>query len=364
MGYPVLLILGALAPSNHQEPAAILILAALSFLPYPLLRRHPIPAFVLMLLGWSTVIPMRPHFAGPLGILGIVVVDCSVGRVAASARRAVSVAIAALATIVELLLTSFYVSGPGPVNLIAPIVLAIGVCWLIGDLWRVGRERAEDIRVRATAKAVTDERLRIARELHDLVAHSIGVIAIQAGVGARVIDTQPAEARNALATIEATSRETLAGLRRTLTALRRAEHESAPLEATTGLGDLDRLVATTAAAGVRVDVRWLGDRRPLPPEVDLAAYRIVQESLTNVVRHAGTDHCQVLVEYAPAEIRIEVTDDGRGGPVSGAGYGLAGMRERADLLDGELSFGPRAEGGFQVSVRLPLPEPLSPEPGR
>jgi signal transduction histidine kinase len=332
------------------------VLAALSFLPYWLLRRHPIPAFLLILLGWSTVVSLQVHYSGPLGILGIVVVGCAIAVAAASARRAVSVAIAVLATIVQLLLTTFYGAGSAPVNLIAPIVLVAGVCWLVGDSTRVRRERAEDAQVRAAARAVTDERPRIARELHDLVAHSIGVIAIQAGVGARVIDSQPAEARNALSTIEATSRETLAGLRRTLSALRRAEHESAPLEATTGLDDVDRLIATTAAAGVQVDLRWLGSRRPVPPEVDLAAYRIIQESLTNVVRHAGTDRCQVTVGYAPAEIRIEVTDDGRGGPVTGAGYGLAGMRERADLLGGELNFGPRVDVGFQVSVRLPLPE--------
>jgi len=130
-----------------------------------------------------------------------------------------------------------------------------------------------------------------------------------------------------------------------------------PLDPMPGLANLDQLAVTTTAVGVRVDVRWHGQRRPLPPEIDLSAFRIVQEAVTNVVRHAGTDRCQVCVDYQDDELVIEVLDDGRGGTTTaGAGYGLVGMRERVGLLHGEFSAGTRPEGGFRVTARLPLPE--------
>jgi len=215
------------------------------------------------------------------------------------------------------------------------------------------------------------ERLRIARDMHDIVAHSIGVIAIQAGAGRRVFDASPGEARDALAAIEATSRETLSGLRRMVTGLRQADLESepgqappdpAPPDPAPGLAGLERLAATTRDAGVRVEVDWHGSREPLPADIDLAAFRIIQEAVTNVVRHAGTDRCQVAIGRQDEELSIEVTDSGRGAPASklspaGTAYGITGMRERAALLGGELSVGPRPGGGFRVAARLPLPAP-------
>jgi signal transduction histidine kinase len=248
--------------------------------------------------------------------------------------------------------------GPGlPAWLvIAPATIVIA--WLIGHSIRQTQVHAEELRVQAEAQATTAERLRIARELHDMVAHSIGIIAIQAGMGSRVIATQPAEAGNALAAIEATSRQALAGLRQMLSALRNAESgapASAPLHPAPGLADLDRLAATTLDAGVRVDVRWRGDRRPFPAEVDLSAFRIVQEAVTNVVRHACTGHCQVTIDCRDEELAIEVTDAGRGGVIASTGYGITGMRERAALLGGQLTAGPRPGGGFRVVASLPLP---------
>jgi signal transduction histidine kinase len=241
---------------------------------------------------------------------------------------------------------------------VALIVLSVFAAWLAGRSLRERREHAEALRTQAAAQAVTAERLRIARDLHDLVAHSIGVIAIQAGVGARVINTQPAEARSALDAIEKTSRETLSGLRHMVTALRGADSTpgdgSAPLAPTPGLVDIERLAATIGEAGVRVDLRWHGERRPLPPEVDLAAYRVVQEALTNVVRHAGTDRATVVIELTGDEVRLEITDEGRGG-TGDPGFGLLGMRERVGLLHGELTAGPGPRGGFRVQARLPVP---------
>ncbi|MBZ4321019.1 hypothetical protein JNW98_16870 [Streptomyces sp. SCA2-4] len=184
-----------------------------------------------------------------------------------------------------------------------------------------------------------------------MVAHSVGIIAIQAGVGSRVIETQPAEAREALRAIEATSRETLAGLRRTLVSLRqargddRAESERAPLAPAPGLADLERLAAATADAGVRVDLRWDGERRPLPADLDLSAYRIVQEALTNVVRHAGTGWCRVTVGYGVEELSVEVVDDGRGGSFGGSSGGVTGVAGAGGLGGAGVVCGTEGLGG-------------------
>jgi signal transduction histidine kinase len=240
------------------------------------------------------------------------------------------------------------------------VALIVIIAWLVGHQVYQSRVHTETLRAQAAAQAVTAERLRIARELHDMVAHTIGIIALQAGAARRVIDTQPALAREALGEVENASRETLSGLRRMLGALRRAEPghapEAPPLDPALGLADIDRLAERTTAAGVRIEVRWRGERRPLPPEIGMSAYRIVQEAVTNVVRHAGTRSCQVTVDCRDEELAIEVLDSGPGpGRAADTGYGLLGMRERVGLLHGELSAAPRPEGGFRVAARLPVP---------
>ncbi|GAB7187190.1 histidine kinase [Kitasatospora sp. Ki12] len=230
------------------------------------------------------------------------------------------------------------------------------VAWLVGRSVRQNREHAEALTSRAAAEAVTAERLRIAREMHDTVAHGLGVVALQAGAARRVIDRRPERAKEALGEIEAAGRDTLAALRRMLVVLRRADGE-ASATVPQSLADLDRLAGVTTAAGVRVEVRRHGDPRPLPPEVDLAAFRIIQESVTNVVRHAAAAACVVSVDHRTAgELSVEVTDRGRGyGSEPGSGFGLAGLRERVALLDGEFDAGPRADGGFRVAATLPVP---------
>ena len=255
---------------------------------------------------------------------------------------------------------------PGPAGtdlaqLRGGVAVVTVIAWLIGHSIRQAQAQAELRRAQATAQSVMAERLRIARELHDIVAHSIGIIAIQAGAGRRVFDARPAEARDALAAIEATSRETLSGLRRMMTGLRRAEPEpgpgQAPMGPAPGLADIEQLAAMTLDAGVRVEVDWRGSREPLSADIDLSAFRIVQEAVTNVVRHAGTGRCRVLIGQQDGYLSIEVTDSGRGGSVAGTGYGITGMRERAALLGGDLSAGPRPGGGFRVTARLPVPAP-------
>ena len=210
------------------------------------------------------------------------------------------------------------------------------------------RERDEEAK-----RAVADERLRIAQELHDVVAHSMGVIAVQAGVGAHVIDSDPAEAKKSLDAIATTSRSTLMEIRRLLGVLR--ADDNGAYQPAPGLGDLDRLVAELRTAGLNVEVAIAGTRDEIPPGVDLTAYRIVQEALTNVLKHAGPAKTKVVVGYEPSALRLEIIDDGRGvnGRASEGGHGLLGMRERVGVYGGSLQAGPVTGGGFRVVARLP-----------
>ncbi|WP_225100109.1 sensor histidine kinase [Streptomyces sp. CoH27] len=333
-------------------------------------RRRPLTALALTLAGATTVVvlPHRPTnavltLAYQAPFLSFLAVDLVVGYIVATRTRRVCVAAVAVAFTVQLLVIGVFSHGDylilnGVIGLLA--LIASG---MVGLLLRERREHAVALRAQEVAEAVTAERLRIARELHDMIAHSIGIVTIQAGVAGRVIDTQPDEAREALRAIETTSRQTLSGLRRTLVALRQADPATAAgereaLAPAPCLGDLERLAAATADAGVRVEVRVSGEQRTLPGDLELAAYRIVQEALTNVVRHAGTGHCRVDVDYGDEELTVEVVDDGCGAAASGSGhgFGIIGMRERVGLLRGRLSAGPRPEGGFRVVARLPVPE--------
>jgi signal transduction histidine kinase len=250
------------------------------------------------------------------------------------------------------------------------VALFFGV-FMVGITIRARRLRIEALEERATAverereeesrRAVADERLRIARELHDIVAHSMGVIAVQAGVGEHVIDTDPAEAKAALRAISDTSRSTLTEIRRMLGVLREGDDETtgpATYTPAPGLADLDRLVAEIETAGVTVAVSFAGSPVELPKGVDLAAYRIIQEALTNVLKHAGAARAEVVVRHEPGVLALEVRDDGRGvnGRSKGGGHGIVGMRERVALYGGTLEACPVSGGGFHVVARLPYQE--------
>jgi signal transduction histidine kinase len=198
------------------------------------------------------------------------------------------------------------------------------------------------------------ERLRIARELHDVLAHNVSLINVQAGTALHLLDREPERARPALEAIKEASSETLREVRSVLEIVRR-QGEPAPLAPTVGLAGLDDLIARTSAAGIPVRRQTHGSPRALPASVDLAVYRIVQEALTNVARHARPASAVVRLSFADEELTLEVEDDGRR-PVNGAsaGNGLAGMRERVAALGGEFSAGPRTGIGFRVAARLPL----------
>lgn len=212
------------------------------------------------------------------------------------------------------------------------------------------RERAE--RAQAAKRRADEERLRMARELHDVLAHSISVINVQAGVGLALLDTDPEQARTALTTIKAASKEALGEVRQVLDTLRTPG--DAPRAPAPGLGRLPELVEQAGSAGLTVDVD--GEPPRLAPGTDLAAFRIIQEALTNVVRHSGSRHARVHLAHDTRELRLRIDDDGpaTGADAGGSGNGLAGMRERAAALGGTIEAGPRPDGGFRVLAVLPL----------
>jgi len=216
------------------------------------------------------------------------------------------------------------------------------------------REREENAR-----QAVFQERVRIARELHDVVAHHVSVMGVQAGAARRVMARQPEKAAAALSSIEGSSRQAVAELHHLLGFLRRAD-ETDELTPQPGIGQLDDLVAESALADLTVDLTIDGHPRPLPPTLDVSAYRVIQEALTNTRKHSGGTAATVHVHYGPTSLELDVLDDG-GGPNDRTGgdrggHGLIGMRERASLHGGHLRVGPRPEGGFAVHATFPLTE--------
>jgi signal transduction histidine kinase len=330
-----------------------------------LVARRRFPGTVLALVAVSGL-----AFAAldlPPDILGVAIL-VAVYSVAAYGSR--WVALAGLAA-VEVALVAVQLT-PGRTGL-GTLVINLGVvaaAWLLGHFAHTYRAYAARLEERTTEleqareelarRAVVEERLRLARELHDVVAHAMSVIAVQSGVGAHVANTQPEEAAKALAAIETTSRAALTELRRLLGVLRQDSEPQGDLAPVPGLADLDALLTEVAKAGLGVRLQVEGTPSPLPAGIDLSAYRIVQEALTNVVKHAGPARAQVAIRYRDHEVMVEVTDDGRGaaaptgnGPAR-VGHGLIGMRERVAAFGGDLEAGPRPAGGFRVAARLPF----------
>ncbi|MBV9093773.1 MAG: sensor histidine kinase [Streptosporangiaceae bacterium] len=360
------------------RPLGVLLVAVTGFA-VALRRRRPVLMLALLLAGTVAATALTggrdggqadalTYFLPVAYVLYLVAATYRTRRDAVRVLAAVAAAVAADAVLLEL-------NGNGALvrPVLIPAVLCVIVAWACGYIVRQRRRYAVRLQDEAASKAVAEERLRIARELHDVVAHSMSVIAVQAGYGQYVIDAQPGDARRALGAIQTTSREALEEMRRMLGALRQADESPGTPPAlfpAPGLADLDRLVSRTACAGVDVDVTRHGQPKDLPASVDMSAYRLVQEALTNVVKHAHTDNCQVLIGYGGDELTVEVTDNGAGVPalaMAGAGdrggtaaevrhgHGLTGMRERVTLLGGQFSAGPLPGYGFRVSARIPLP---------
>ena len=244
----------------------------------------------------------------------------------------------------------------------------LGGPWLGGQLIRRRREREHVLEERAgelarerdsrAREAVAEERTRVARELHDVVAHAISVMVLQARGGRRMLDEDPEAARQALDVVERSGAQALSEMRRLLGVLRADGGEPA-LGPQPSLRRIDDLVAGVRASGLAVEVVVEGEPVALPPGVDVSAYRIVQEALTNTLKHAGPASVRVTITYAAEAVGLAIADDGAGGNGAGggSGYGLAGMRERVAIYGGELESGPRPDGGYALRVRLPLAAP-------
>jgi signal transduction histidine kinase len=361
-------------PGSPRALAAYLLLLAHT-LPIAVRRRWPLPV-----LAWGLVT------GAAFAALGLSLVSLSfailvyVYTAAAHCPRRRS--LAGLAA-TEAMLLLVWLARPRLIGDTGTLVvdgLIVAAAWWLGDGTRrrqeavaEARRRAEELeraREELARRAVTEERLRIARELHDVVAHSMSIIAVQSGVGVHVLDSQPEEARKALVAVEATSRQALVEMRRLLGVLRQEHEPRGSLAPAPGLAEVETLAAEVARAGVRVEVRIEGTPAELPAGLDLSAYRIVQEALTNVLKHARPAAATVRVAYKPGQLVIEVTDNGQGlGSAFGrrstdsdpagqrpAGSGIAGMRERAALYGGTLEAGPLPGGGFRVAATLPVEE--------
>jgi signal transduction histidine kinase len=345
-------------PAPH--PTAALALVVVACLALAWRRRYPATVLAVSVAAVA-VYSLLGYVNGAVLIAPVLALYAVARQV--SVRRAVAVAAVTLAVLMAVTAANNpfgHISGGG-FDLIPGMV---AVALLAGIAVANRRAYVASIRDRAEQDArrqVDEERLRIARELHDVVAHTMATINVQAGVAAHVLPTQPEAVAEALQAIKTASKEGLRELRAILNVLRQAD-DTDPVQPAPGLAQLDALVEGARRAGLPITLAVAGEPFPLPAAVDLAAYRIIQESLTNVIRHAGPADAAVKLRYHRDEITIDVTDTGHGptagsgpGAVGGsAGHGQAGMRERAAAVGGTVQAGPRPGGGYQVTARLPV----------
>ncbi len=323
----------------------------------PLVWRRRFPFAVALVVGLLTTAVGLSTLPEPaVSFAGLVAVYSA----AAHAGRRLALVVAGTATV--LIAVVLAVDRPAAdLEDAAVIALTFTTAWLLGDGARSRRQAAAELAERADAlertreaearRAVVEERNRIAREMHDVLAHSVSMMVVQAEAGPVVVERDPQRAVEAFDAISTTGRAALRELRRLLGVLR--DDEPGTLAPLPGLAQLPELVESVRAAGVDVSLIASGETLPDSPAADLAAYRIVQEALTNVVKHAGPARVVLRVDRGPAGVRIEVADDGLGAPVPGTGRGLLGMRERAAAVGGTVHAGPAARGGWVVSAELP-----------
>jgi signal transduction histidine kinase len=345
--------LNHLTDGQKLRLTAGLLVSALSLLAR---RRYPLGALLAVIA--STPIAWDLYEQTNAIFVGVLIAIFSVAAYEPLRRAAAGLAVVFVVFFVGMLIEG----KPGDILFVAVIC---GPTWFGGRLVRANKQTADAMSDRAelaerereerARAAVAEERARIARELHDVVAHSISVMVVQAGAERRALGDGGGETREVLATIEDTGRQTLAEMRRLLGMLRRSddEIEMAPQPS---IQHVERLVEQVREAGLPVTLTVDGEPVPLPPGIDLSAYRIVQEALTNALKHAGPASARVTVSYGSDEIDLEIVDDGGGVPVNGdgGGHGLIGMRERATMLGGALDAGARSEGGYAVRARLPI----------
>jgi signal transduction histidine kinase len=375
----VFLALSSVAPVLHGDPswgkpkALGVALALLSTVPVAWRARRPLTAFAIVLFAnGACIYAAAPYEAAFQPFVALVLTAYSVGSRAEGRRSLWAPPLLLVASVPVFVAARLHGQDSG--NIIPSLVWLVAA-WATGRTvrsWRhknvalelANRELTEQRELQAQA-AVAVERGRIARELHDVVAHNVSMMVVQAGAAARVVRDQQPDVRNALEVIAATGRETVDEMRTLLGVLRSrdgqgSDHGQAALKPQPGLADLEQLVSGVREAGLPVTLRIEGAARPLPPALDLSAFRIVQEALTNVLKHAGPARAEVTVRYEDGLVNLEITDSGRGPHDGrGTGHGLVGMRERAAMFGGKLEAARGDGGGFAVRAQLPVPTPAS-----
>jgi signal transduction histidine kinase len=360
---------GACRPGS----AAAVALVLTQTLPLAWRRRHPLA--VSLVTGLATAgygLAPYPDLAMPIPIGGVV----GLYSVAAWGSRRAALTSGAVAAVVVVVTMSLPRTDADLVDA-AFVSLALAGAWLLGDRARVQRALAAELQERAARlereradearQAVASERARIARELHDVVAHHVSMMVVQAEAGPVAVEHDPARAAGAFEAIAATGRQALVEMRRLLGMLRGDEEQAPSLAPQPGLAEVPSLVEQVGRAGLRVELVVEGTKAALPPGIDLSAYRIIQEALTNAVRHGGDGQARVLVRYDEHDLELQIHNEGRpaggnGSPVERSpegvrGRGLLGMKERVNLFGGELRAGPGPNGGFTVVARLPIGDP-------
>lgn len=351
-----------------QPDAKGIILAFLSTAPIAWRRRQPV--LVLCVVGTFAILLSSQHYAEPSGGLGVLIAIYTVAAHCTNRRRSI---IVLGTTLIGMFISLQLLPTNLPPNLLISNTVIFVTAWVLGDNLQTRRryvdelelkaERLERDRADGAHKAVAEERSRIARELHDVVAHNVSVMVVQAGGARRTLDRDPERARAVIESIEATGRQALTEMRRLLGVLRTDDEATDTLAPQPGVSRLDDLVQHVRSAGLPVQLSVQGNPVPLAAGVELSAYRIVQEALTNALKHAGPASAQVLVRYGIEDLQVTIRDNGRGSAAAlarsnagtePAGHGLVGMRERVSLFGGVLHAGPRRGGGYEVVATLPL----------
>jgi signal transduction histidine kinase len=346
-------------PKKEPLEGWAVVLALLASLPVAFRRRFPIAVLVVTLAAGLIAGIAYESFQLAGSLVALYTVAAHLGR-----PRSIH---AAVATALALPILRMGGTGPGNIEL-AAVYAAFAAAWLLGDNMRTRRAYLREVEERAARlerereenvrRAAAEEQARIARELHDIIAHNVSVMTVQAAAAGDAFESQPGRVREALGSIESTGREALTELRRLLGSDQLGD-DAGSFAPQPRLDRLDDLIEQIRATGLEVELTVEGSPRDLPPGIDLSAYRIVQEALTNTLKHAQASKASVRVHYRAGMVEVEVVDNGLGGTVDAAlgGRGVIGMRERTALVGGELRAGRATGGGFRVHARLPLEEP-------
>jgi len=344
-------------------PVLATIAALVTTVPIALRRYRPLEVLAVTVIAETLLLIFSSDSPVPLGVI------VALYTVASRCERPVSIR-AAEWTVPPITVGVLINNGVHPARVI-PELAVFAIAWVVGDNLRTRRAYLAELEARAarlerereeqSERAVIEERARIARELHDVIAHNVSVMVVQASAGEEVFDENPDKARESLSAVASTGRAALAELRRLLGVIRADDDPGAraSFAPQPGIEYLDDLVGQVRETGLPVELSVIGEPRRLPDGVALCAYRIVQEALTNTLKHAHASGAKVNVRYVADALELQVVDDGQGGtPVNGesGGHGLVGMRERVALFGGELTVSRRAGRGYEVSARLPLEE--------